>query len=1116
MSMRLDIVSNDAGDMVRKEHARDLGAGVVVAIYRLVKLAKMHTLTNQAFVQQLDQTYASIGDYCLRAGTVVNVLFAQRAVFVAGQLLKGSRGVYESATELGEICEWLGGSELVMQRDVTREDLHAFAEQVSACMRGEKGSFRSPTPRIRLRSVADAARLRGLEIEEMTNDQKIVRTYASAVVIMRRFFEELTEGKYIMPRRIKRVAQGLVDLSEGGTAAFLGVTEARNANHDEAGRAVNTAILAVTVAREITTDRVALSQVAMASMMLDVARPRALSSGALEGSAFAAMVTSLSEDQEDQLAAGTAAVLTALGRVNEPSITRTVVAFETQWMRRQRWLGHVYGGVRPPTFHARIIWIARRYNDLLTPEPGLAPPPADYAIGALAQELTDPHDRTVLRMIVSALGLVPMGTIVQLSTGEMAEVIKGAGGPLDKPTVRVVADRNGAAVPHGEEIDLGAPRPGEAPRAIVRVMNIDGWRKSVQFFRPDADADMGGPGPDSQPPPSDSGMRTSEPVQALADDDIPLADDDAPVGQVAPDGERTLFQSSSQIAPVASPTADLEPTARGNLATTPFAHVLVYMLDHELSGTVSFYEPAGAEHLIYFDAGVVAKVHHARAPLPLGVLISRAGLIDANELPRYLESAKSFGLLIGEYLVGEGLITRDALTWAVETQMLERMADLSNLPPETPYSYFRETDVVPGPAGQQRLRGPVNAVLASVRTWSDRARVHATLNRLGRHPLALHPAADPQALLLLPEEEAVVACLRAEAPSLPQLLERGLCDPETASAIAYTLVVTRQLDLKGQKKGPMAPSVPLEAAPGPPSSPQMPVAAPRVASSGARSLAATEPEPPQARVSVPVKPPGVPSRTGIPAIRPIRPAAGGSAPAIRKSGGTIQGIPTAPTVQPAALPRAGAAPVVKKSGGTIQGLVPAPPPSVPGTERSPGPPRPSASTKAAAPVARGPLGKPLGTPRPGVTSANASSPGLRGKVASTSTTGEFDPGMAEAEAALEAMTNFRLAEASLQRGDAAMAEKLAQKAMQGDPHQLDYRALHAYITVVRGGSPDRGLQDIAAVLAEDPNNERALLFRGKIFKSLLRNDEALADFEEVLAINPHHRDAQAEAKSLRK
>src|SRR5580693_3886608 len=107
--MRLDIVTNDAGELVRREHARDLGAGVVVALYRLTKQAQLHDLGNQAFVRQLEQTHQIIGEYCLRSGTHVNVLFAQKAVFIAGQLLKGSATTYEAATELGELLEWCGG-----------------------------------------------------------------------------------------------------------------------------------------------------------------------------------------------------------------------------------------------------------------------------------------------------------------------------------------------------------------------------------------------------------------------------------------------------------------------------------------------------------------------------------------------------------------------------------------------------------------------------------------------------------------------------------------------------------------------------------------------------------------------------------------------------------------------------------------------------------------------------------------------------------------------------------------------------------------------------------------------------------------------------------------------
>src|SRR5262249_33707412 len=84
MTMRLDIVTNDAGELVRREHARELGAGVVVSIYRLAKLAMMHDLGNQAFLRQLEGTTQTIHDYCLRSGGNVNILFAQKAIFVAG------------------------------------------------------------------------------------------------------------------------------------------------------------------------------------------------------------------------------------------------------------------------------------------------------------------------------------------------------------------------------------------------------------------------------------------------------------------------------------------------------------------------------------------------------------------------------------------------------------------------------------------------------------------------------------------------------------------------------------------------------------------------------------------------------------------------------------------------------------------------------------------------------------------------------------------------------------------------------------------------------------------------------------------------------------------------
>ncbi len=837
MTMKLDIVTNDAGEGVRREHARELGAGVVVAIYRLAKLAQLHDLTNQAFTRQLEQTHQIIGDYCLRSGSNVNVMFAHKAIFVAGQLLKGSRGTYEVASELADLFEKLGGSELSIQRDLTRDELRAFAEHISSSYRtaspvSARGSGGAEsvlaTSKIRLRPVADAARLRGLELETLSSDERIVRTYASAVVVMRRFFEDLHASRYILPRRIKRIAQSLVDLSEGSTPAFLGVTEVRNANFDEAGRAVNTAILAVAMSREVTSDRAILSQIAMAAMMHDVARPRAMALSSADEPDIPGMVgpTTLSEDQEDRLAAGAAAVLTALGRVNEPSITRTVLAFEALWLRRETWLGPVYWGARAPTLHAKVIAVARLYNDLLTPLPGLVPPAPDDAVVTLAEQLQDSQGQVVLRMLVSALGLIPIGTVVLLSTGEMAAVVRSPRDPLDKPRVRLLAGPNGEPV-----APLEIEMREDASRRVERVIRIDGWRANARL-EAQTDERAHDEGWDDVVPESSGAAKAESPRSRRARDEVSsssaigstpsavaaamgrmIRDSLHPVSAEETDGSPSLavgVEEDDELAQrlTARPSVrreSAEATARGTFGATPLPHVLVYMLDHALSGSVIIHGSGGDETL-HFVNGVPAKVRVCAQVALLGEVLAGGGMVEANAMEQAVVAAGRHGMLLGEYLVGRALVSPEALAWALEAQILERIAHLANLSPEMTYAYYRGVDLLDGWGGKAGPQGcPISPVLASVRPWTDRARVRATLNRIRQHPLRIHGEADLSELALLPLEQATLAVIRAESVPFGFLLERAVADESVVSSLVYSLAVTRQFAFEGQEKGPMAP-----------------------------------------------------------------------------------------------------------------------------------------------------------------------------------------------------------------------------------------------------------------------------------------------------------------------
>jgi hypothetical protein len=1087
MTMRLDIVTNDAGEMVRRERSREMGAKVVVELYRLVKLTHMHDLGNAAIERQREQTYETIQEYCLRSGTHVSILFANKAVFVGGQLLRGSRAVYENAVELGAILERLGGSEVVIARELNRDDLVALAEAFSGVHRaGSTTGFSSPTPRFTLRRVRDAARLRGLELEELSDEQRIVRTYASAVVVLRRFFDDLEASRYVLPRRVKRVAQMLVDLSMGSTPAFLGVTEVRNANNDAAGRAVNTAILSVSAIRQVTSQRAVLVQVATAAMLFDVARPRAL---ALAGSELGA-AAELSEDQEDCLASGTAAVLTALGRINEPSVTRTVIAFEAQWSRREQWLGPVYGGVRAPTLHSRVVRIARRYNDLLTPEPGALPARPDHAIAVLAEELADPKDRTALRLLVASLGLVPVGSIVLLTNGQLGLVI--GGGEPERPRVRVSMGRDGEVLAQPLIVDLAE----EHELDVQKVLNTDGWAKGrirteSDAFDEDVDVDVdlyddGG---------SQSFERSQEGAAApvLQDEEAvrpsvsvalsPASDPEgsSPSHVAAAFGFAMVERPRISVAARASGAeaeaeggdddeqrtmlvrSDLatrlrrtqEAAASGTLQHTPLAHILVYMLDHLLSGAIVFLEPTGMQHTVQFCDGVPSQVCLGYSSERLGLALTRLGLVDPAIVESAVAAARDAKLLLGEYLVREcGLTLRD-LAAALEAQLTARVVALANLDPQTTYSYFSDADLLAQeghPAHKRIVVSALRVILGVVRAWNDRARIGATLARLAKHPLVVHPECDIEGFALTAEEGQVLAQMRAAAPLLSELVAQAPAAAQTIASLIYVLSVTRQFSFKGQSKGPMAPRASWAAS--------LPPA--QVAEYQARAhpmeTALTRGSRPSLRVS----------RTSPYSLVPGKDEAG-----VTEANAELEATLISQKRDGVSRPK------IRKRG--------EPQPSVPDFIQSHEHER--------------------------LPPAAFSSPPLPPSIPSHAMHLE-DP--IAVSSAIEAQTQQRLAEGALARGDFAAAEAHALKAAELEPLQPGYQLHKLYVASLRRPEEAaRGIAFATSMLDRDPHDQNALLLRARLSWHQGLLTEALRDFRALTAAQPGHHEAEAAIKELR-
>jgi hypothetical protein len=405
-------------------------------------------------------------DFASLAGGAFTVTFVDDTIFVSGQLLRASRMVYELATELGELLGRCGVSEIAITSEVTREGIAALATATAKSLRDSLRATPLVDARIQgltLRKIEGALARRGGD-EGVPLEGRFLRLYASGLVVLRRFFDGVAAGSSVVPHRVKRVAQAFVTLAQEGDAGLIALTTMANAHRDDAGRALQTAIVALALGRQITTTRLALARLTMTAMLADVGRVR------LAGTAGRDRLVPLDYDAELSVPSVASAISITTGGVNPQSALRTVVVFETTWLEREPLLGPVYAGKLPPLLQAGILRVARAVHDRLAPRDTSRPVSMLDALRDVARQ--PGIDRTLLKLLVRAVGLTPTGSVVELETGEWAVVVgpSANGESPDRPRLRVVIDRRGQVLDPPQEIDLGLPPAGRRYPAITRVV----------------------------------------------------------------------------------------------------------------------------------------------------------------------------------------------------------------------------------------------------------------------------------------------------------------------------------------------------------------------------------------------------------------------------------------------------------------------------------------------------------------------------------------------------------------------------------------------------------------------------------------------------------------------
>jgi hypothetical protein len=234
----------------------------------------------------------------------------------------------------------------------------------------------------------------------------------------------------------------------------------------------------------------------------------------------------------------------------------------------------------------------------------------------------------------------------------------------------------------------------------------------------------------------------------------------------------------------------------------PLVYALVHALDRTLTGKMVFRVPTGESHTVTFFEGAPVRVEAGRVEPDaegdrIGEELVAMDHLREEDLALALVTANTSRRRLGELLVQAGALDAETLTRALALQTAKRLALLANLPPESTFSLYFSARAEPEPYAPW---APLDLLLATIRAWEDRSRLHGTLRWLANKHLRLAIETNLDGLMLTSREQAAVTLMRRDAPSLRTLyatVGKGL------SSLLYMLAVTRQFTFTVAKGLPM-------------------------------------------------------------------------------------------------------------------------------------------------------------------------------------------------------------------------------------------------------------------------------------------------------------------------
>ncbi|MGM0556753.1 MAG: hypothetical protein ACQEVA_10285 [Myxococcota bacterium] len=442
---------------------QNFGRLIVDSIYKILKVASIYSVEHnqtrlavQEFMQAFQQA-ARVQD-----SDSVSLVIRDELGVVNGETLKLRTREQDRLNELRDLFAAANIMGITFNYAMTVDQLVEFlGEAKDASVSGE-GLEHVDIPNIGLKH-GQPTRAILEKLSEVTKSMYVAHVYIRGLVKVKNMHEQVRERQDpdVPTGVIRRIMQSVSELLADEDFMILGLLPLRMVPPDISSHSFNSAIYAMLLADRLGLRADLVSYTGMSVIYQDLDRLVGISVGQRDRDA------GLETRQQFQSNLRDSAKMLDRVEGDVVSTLRVLLTYERGCDYNQVVERPFYRSARKLHLVTRIVDLARTYDLLIQGLQGYKSRRPDLAIQYIESRSGEIFDPALVELMVSTLGVYPIGTTVELTTGEQAVVIRtpDAAGDPSRPVVRLL-NRSNPTV-----IDLGDPQFSNVD--IARSIEVD-------------------------------------------------------------------------------------------------------------------------------------------------------------------------------------------------------------------------------------------------------------------------------------------------------------------------------------------------------------------------------------------------------------------------------------------------------------------------------------------------------------------------------------------------------------------------------------------------------------------------------------------------------------------